>query len=90
MKDFTFHNYELNELVNFIKTTINRPHSDRTNVDFRVCVEYREDDILVYPADGDSMLLVDEIMAKVTDLDLNAILNVRYRRYTYLPTLLIY
>lgn len=90
MRNFTNNSDQLNELVDFIKTTINQPHADRTDASFRVCVEYRDDDILVYPADDTTMMLVDRIMEKVSDLKLNAILDLKYRRDMYIPTLMIY
>lgn len=77
-------------MVDFIRMSINGRHFIREYGSYRVCVEYRKDDILIYPAEGSTMMLVDEIMAFATELSLNAILGICEKHGDIVPSIILY
>lgn len=77
-------------MVNFIRQVINIPRNGRNREEFKVCVKYLDDGIKVYPANGNTIYLSDDLFTKATELELYSMIEIRHYDDRTVPVIIFY
>lgn len=90
MRTFERRNKELNEMIDFIRQVINIPRNGRNKSEFKICVRYFDDMIKVYPSEGETIYLSDDIFTKATELELESMIEIRNYDERTVPVIMLY
>lgn len=90
MRTFEKKQYELNQMIDFIRDVINIPRNHRDARLFKVCVEFNDESIHVYPSEGNTLYFADGIYEKATELELESMIQIKQRHDEIVPSIMFY